>query len=94
VETKVGIGKKEEMEEGEDTEEEKEEEKQRRSTLPGETASFKGSHRCGRLGSVVVDLPNLGAQHVFILIVLVFSLPGHIWDEKFYHNRWKILRKT
>ena len=29
-------------------------------------------------GSVVVDLPNLGAQHVFILIEL-FSLPRLIW---------------
>ena len=29
----------------------------------------------GEEGSVVVDLPNLGAQHVFLLIVL-FSLPG------------------
>jgi hypothetical protein len=29
-------------------------------------------------GSVAADLPNLGAQHVFILTEL-FSLPGHIW---------------
>ena len=27
-------------------------------------------------GSVVVDLPNLGAQHVFILIELCFHCPG------------------
>jgi hypothetical protein len=40
-------GKKEKMEEGEDAEEE-EEEKQNRSTWPGEIASSKGSHRCGR----------------------------------------------
>ena len=33
---------------GEDSEEEEEEEKQSRSTWPGETASSKGSHRCGR----------------------------------------------
>ena len=48
VEQKVGRGKKEKMEEGEDAEEEEEEEKQSRSTWPGETASSKGSHRCGR----------------------------------------------
>ena len=37
-------------------------------------------------GSVVVDLPNLGTQHVFILIVLCF----HCWDifgMENYHNR-------
>ena len=41
---------KEKMEEGEDAEEEEEEEeeKQGRSTWPGETASYKGSHRCER----------------------------------------------
>jgi hypothetical protein len=46
----MGREKKEKMEEGEDIEEEeeeKEEEKWSRSTWPGETASFKGSHRCG-----------------------------------------------
>ena len=49
VEQKVGGGEeKEKMEEGEDAEEEEEEEKQSRSTWPGETASSKGSHRCGR----------------------------------------------
>jgi hypothetical protein len=46
VEQKLGR-EKEKMGEGEDTEEE-EEEKQNRSVWPGETASFKGSHRCGR----------------------------------------------
>jgi hypothetical protein len=44
----VGREKKEKMEEGEDAEEEEDKEKQSRSTWPGETASFKGSHRCGR----------------------------------------------
>jgi hypothetical protein len=39
---------KEKMEEGEDAEEEEEEEKRSRSTWSGETASSKGSHRCGR----------------------------------------------
>ena len=45
---KVEREKKEKMEEREDAEEEEEEEKQSRSTWPGETASSKGSHRCGR----------------------------------------------
>jgi hypothetical protein len=39
--------KEEKMKEGEDAEEE-DEEKRSRSTWPGETASSKGSHRCGR----------------------------------------------
>ena len=46
IKGKVGR-EKEKMEEIEDPEE-KEEEKQSRSTWPGETASSKGSHRCGR----------------------------------------------
>jgi hypothetical protein len=46
VELKMERGKKEKMEEGEDTEEE--EEKRSRSAWPGETTSSKGSHRCGR----------------------------------------------
>ena len=49
--------------------------KQSRSTWPGETASYKGS-LIGEDGRVVVELPNLGAQHVFILIELCF----HCWD--------------
>jgi hypothetical protein len=50
VEQKVsGRERKEKMGEGEDEEEEEEDkEKQSRSTWPGETASSKGSHRCGR----------------------------------------------
>jgi hypothetical protein len=48
VERKVGGENKEKMEEGEDTDKEKEGEKWSRSTRPGETASSKGSHRCGR----------------------------------------------
>ena len=47
IKGKVEREKKEKMEEGKDTEEE-EEEKWSRSTWPGETASSKGSHRCGR----------------------------------------------
>jgi hypothetical protein len=45
VEQKVRREKKEKMEEGEDTEEEEEE---KQSIWPGETASSKGFHRCGR----------------------------------------------
>jgi hypothetical protein len=49
VERKVRREEKEKMEEGEVAEkEEEEEEKQSRSTWPGETASSKGSQRCGR----------------------------------------------
>ena len=33
----------------------------------------------GEDGSIAVDLPNLGAQLVFILTELCFHLPGHIW---------------
>jgi hypothetical protein len=44
---KLGEKEKEKMEEGEDAEE-GEEEKQSRSTWPGETISYKGSHRCRR----------------------------------------------
>jgi hypothetical protein len=53
------------MEEGEDAEEEEEEEKQSRSTWPGETTSSKGLIDVED-GSISVDLPNLGAQHVII----------------------------
>ena len=37
-------------------------------------------------GSVVVDLPNLGTQHVFILIVLCFHCLG-IFGMEIYCNR-------
>jgi hypothetical protein len=40
-----------------------------RSTWPGETASYKGL-LYGEDGSVAEDLPNLGAQRVFILTEL------------------------
>jgi hypothetical protein len=36
-------------------------------------------------GSVVADLPNLGAQHVFILIELCFHCRG-IFGLEIYHN--------
>jgi hypothetical protein len=56
-------------------EEEKVEGKWIRSTWPGKTTSYKGSHRWED-GSVVVDLPNLGVQLVFVLIELCFLCPG------------------
>ena len=40
----------------------------------------------GEDGSVVVDLPNLGTQHVFILIVLYFHCQG-IFGLEIYCNR-------
>ena len=36
-------------------------------------------------GSVVVDLPNLGAQHVFILTELCFHCQG-IFGLEIYHD--------
>ena len=38
-------------------------------------------------GRVVVDLPNLGTQHVIVLTVLCFHLPGLIWEEIHHKNR-------
>jgi hypothetical protein len=48
VEQRVDRGKKAKMEEEKDAEEEAEEEKWSTCIWPGETASSKGSHRCGR----------------------------------------------
>jgi hypothetical protein len=39
----------------------------------------------GKDGSVAVDLPSLGAQHVFILIELCFHCQG-IFGLEIYHN--------
>jgi hypothetical protein len=39
-------------------------------------------------GSVVVDLPNLGAHHVFILIVLCFHCQGVFGMESFTTAKW------
>jgi hypothetical protein len=39
-------------------------------------------------GSVAVDLPNLGAEHVFILIVLCFHCWGIIGLERFTATKW------
>ena len=70
------------MGKGEEAEKE-EEEKRSRSTWPGETASSKMNTCCApRLdvedGSVVVDLPNLGAQHVFILTESCFHCRAYL----------------
>jgi hypothetical protein len=70
------------MEEREVTEEE--EEKQRGSTWPGEMQVLRGLID-GEDGSVAVDLPSLGAQHVFILIVLCFHCWG-IFGLEIYRN--------
>ena len=81
-----GRDKKKKMEEGEDAEEEEEGEKQSRSSWPGETAS---SHR-GLIdvedGSVAVDLPNLGAQHVFILSCIFIA--GAYLGWRFNETKW------
>ena len=74
--------------ERERTEEEEEEEKWSRSTWPGKTIRNLIDEEDG---SVVVDLPNLGAQHVFILIKLCFHCPG-IFGLEIYCNilpSWK-----
>ena len=43
-------------------------------------------------GSVAVDLPSLGTQHVFILIVLCFHCWG-IFGLEIYHNKLKQTNK-
>jgi hypothetical protein len=68
---------KEKMEKGEDAEEEEDKEKRSRSTWPRETASSKETQTVED-GSVVVDLPNLGAQHVIILTVFVFIAGAYL----------------
>ena len=64
--------------------EEEEEEKQSRNTQPGETTSSKGIDV--KDGSIVVDLCNLDAQHVFVLIVLCFHCQS-IFGLEIYRNR-------
>ena len=59
--------------------------KRSRSKWPGETASYIGLLDVED-GSVVVDLSNLGTQHVFILIVLCFHCLG-IFGMEIYCNR-------
>ena len=67
-------------------EEEKVEGKQSRSTWLEKPQGLRGLID-GEDGSVVVDLPNLGAQHVFILIVLCFHCRG-IFGLEIYRNRY------
>jgi hypothetical protein len=43
-------------------------------------------------GSVAVDLPNLGAQHVIILIVLCFHCQGIFGMERFASIRLLLLQ--
>ena len=59
--------------------------KRSRSKWLGETTSYIGSLDVED-GNVVVDLPNLGTQHVFILIVLCFHCLG-IFGMEIYCNR-------
>jgi hypothetical protein len=40
----------------------------------------------GEDGSIVVDLPNIGAQHIFILIELCFHCRG-IFGLETYRNK-------
>jgi hypothetical protein len=76
VEAKVGRKKKEKMEERERM--------QRRRRKKKSGAEAQGLEKLQVLrglidvedGSVAVDLPNLGAQRVFILIVLCFHCRG------------------
>ena len=69
----MGREKKEKMEEREDAEEEEEESRAEAHSLE-KLQDLKGLID-GEDSSVMVDLPNLGVQHVFILIVLCF----HCW---------------
>ena len=82
----MGREKKEKMEEGEDAEEE-EEEKWSRSTWPGETTSSKGSHRWRRW-RVVVYLPNIGTQNIFIITELCFHSQGIFGTENLQQKNW------
>ena len=59
--------------------------KRSRSKWLGEITSYIGTLDVED-GSVVVDLPNLGTQHVFILIVLCFHCLG-IFGMEIYCNR-------
>ena len=74
----MGREKKEKMEE----EEEEEEEKQSRSTCLEKPQVLRGL-RDVEDGSVALDLPNLGSQHVFIVIALCFNCWGMFGLERF-----------
>jgi hypothetical protein len=64
--------RKEKMEEGDDAEEEKEEEQSRTEAHGLKKLQVLRGLIDVEDGSVVVYLPNLGAQHVIILTVLCF----------------------
>jgi ABC-type protease/lipase transport system fused ATPase/permease subunit len=70
------------MEEGEDAEEEEEEKSGAEAHVLEKLQVLRGFID-GEDGSVVVDLPNLGAQHVFILIELCFHCWGIFGLKKF-----------
>jgi hypothetical protein len=72
--------------------EEEEEGKWSRSTSLEKLQVLRGLLH-GEDGSVVVDLPNLGAQHVFILIELCFHCPG-LFGLEIYCNTKPIIQPT
>ena len=71
---KPGRDEIEKMEQGENAKDEEKEEIQSKHTWTGENARYKGLIDVED-GTIVVDLPNLCAQHIFILIELSF----HYW---------------
>ena len=73
------------MGEREDSEEEEEEEKSRAKAHGLEKPQVLMGLNDVEDGSVVVDLPNLGTQHVFILIESGFHCRG-IFGLEIYHN--------
>jgi hypothetical protein len=87
VESKVGREKEEKMDEGEDAEEEEEGEEEIDEEEEEEEKSGAEAHGLEKPqvlrgvidvedGSVVVDLPNLGTQHLFILTESCFHCHG------------------
>jgi hypothetical protein len=72
------------MEDGEDTEEEKEVEKRSRSARQKKPQVLRGL--IDVTDGSVADLPNLGAQHVFILTESCFHCRG-IFGLEIYHNK-------
>ena len=78
---------KEEEDEGEEGEEGKRKRKRKRAEAHGlEKLQVLRGLIDVEDGSVVVDLPNLGTQHVFILIELCFHCPG-LFGLEIYRNR-------
>jgi hypothetical protein len=69
------------------------EEEEKREEAPGlEKLQVLRGLLYGEDGSVVVDLPNLGTQRVFILTLLCFHCPG-LFALEIYHNRFHRERK-